>query len=306
MNTNTAEMGFEDETLCAEIYDRCLPELLAIEPGDVMTVNLDIAVAVCTVLGKLPTLQGLREAIARELPAFDLTKLDRLEDYARCLSHAQTRAQTSPESANRLRAVATEAGALRTQLYRDAQALACRGIISASGLEQYKGLNGYLNTASDLLILADVLTPQWPKIQGRCGATLEELQRAAKLAVRIHRLLGLREQEPARATETADMRARAFTLFLKAYSQLRRAVVWLRWDENDADRFAPSLYVKRRRNPGADADAPELPDAPETPEVTPTSPFAHPQTVLTAAPFASGPALVSLRAPLPGNNPFLQ
>jgi len=44
----------------------------------------------------------------------------------------------------------------------------------------------------------------------------------------------------------ADARNRVFTLLTRRYDQVRRAVVFLRWDEGDADRIVPSLYKKHR------------------------------------------------------------
>ncbi len=75
------------------------------------------------------------------------------------------------------------------------------------------------------------------------------------------------------------MRARAFTLFSRAYDQVRRAVNVLRWDEGDADSIAPSLYAGRggrgksaENKPGTGtATGTELPpQAPPSP-ATPTS-----------------------------------
>ncbi|MFS8069892.1 MAG: hypothetical protein ACMG6S_26300, partial [Byssovorax sp.] len=54
--------------------------------------------------------------------------------------------------------------------------------------------------------------------------------------------------------EAADRKLRAFTLFTNAYDQVRRGVMYLRWDEGDADSLAPSLYKGRGGPRGASAD----------------------------------------------------
>jgi len=56
----------------------------------------------------------------------------------------------------------------------------------------------------------------------------------------------LRHEVPERATEAADVRRRADTLFVRAYDEVRRIVAYLRWHEGDADSIAPSLYAKRK------------------------------------------------------------
>src|SRR5512132_3793744 len=51
--------------------------------------------------------------------------------------------------------------------------------------------------------------------------------------------------------EAAFRKARAFTLFVTADDQGRRAVTYLRWNEGDADSLAPSLYKGRGGSRGA-------------------------------------------------------
>lgn len=53
-------------------------------------------------------------------------------------------------------------------------------------------------------------------------------------------------------------RQRAFTLFVRAYEECRRAATYLRWHEDDADDIAPSLWTKRNRRTAAAPDA--MPD----------------------------------------------
>jgi hypothetical protein len=43
-----------------------------------------------------------------------------------------------------------------------------------------------------------------------------------------------------------ELRDRAFTVFVRAYGQVRHALQYLRREKNDAERYAPSLYGCRR------------------------------------------------------------
>ena len=56
---------------------------------------------------------------------------------------------------------------------------------------------------------------------------------------------GLREQGPAVVQDVARIRDQAFTLMMRAYDEVRRAVTFLRWQQGDADTIAPSLYAGR-------------------------------------------------------------
>jgi hypothetical protein len=57
-----------------------------------------------------------------------------------------------------------------------------------------------------------------------------------------------------------DTRDRAFTLFVQAYGQMRRAVQYLRWQYRDADQYAPSLYRRRRARRATSSDAADARD----------------------------------------------
>ena len=78
------------------------------------------------------------------------------------------------------------------------------------------------------------------------------------------------------------MTARApIPLVLNAYGQARRAVSFLRWEENDVDRYVPSLWSGRgkrrskrsaseRREATVDQLAPQPLERPEAPATQPT------------------------------------
>jgi len=68
-------------------------------------------------------------------------------------------------------------------------------------------------------------------------------------------LVALAEEPLPKSSDASDTRQRAFSLLVTAYDEVRRAVTFVRWAENDVDAFAPSLYAKsRKRRPGAGDD----------------------------------------------------
>lgn len=85
----------------------------------------------------------------------------------------------------------------------------------------------------------------WDKLKDTTSVKQAEIERAQQLSFHLFRGVGQREQSPALIAETADMRARAFTLLTSAYDNARRAVIYLRWNEGDADSIAPSLFAGR-------------------------------------------------------------
>ena len=109
----------------------------------------------------------------------------------------------------------------------------------------------------------------WPAISGKTAIEMTEVDQAEALGERLITAIGLRDQGPELLAESAENRQKAFTLFVNAYDQIRRVVSFLRWDQDDVDQIAPSLYAGRTtgRRKGTDTNptAPAAPGAPVTP-----------------------------------------
>jgi hypothetical protein len=82
---------------------------------------------------------------------------------------------------------------------------------------------------------------------------MDELNRAQNLGVELNIDIGQRNQAPAAVATVALERQQAFTLFVRAYDQIRRGVSYLRWDEDDVDTIAPSIYAGRKHKSSTDA-----------------------------------------------------
>lgn len=245
MTNLTQRSDINDEVLFEESYQRVLPEMRALSPDELMQITIDVPSAISTVLGVVKELPRYRDAIARELPLFDLARFDRIEEYAMALSHANTLYATATKPPDDLKAVYEEGLKLRERLHADTTTLFLRELINPSALKEYTGLVGHKNVATELQILAQVLKDNFKQIEGRCGATAAEIDRALKIAARLLRIVGEREQRAAVVQEATDLRNRAFTLFNAAYDEARRCIIYLRWHEGDADTVTPSLYAGR-------------------------------------------------------------
>jgi len=253
-----------DEKLAAEAMSRIAPEAAALSADALSKVNLDLQQATSTILGVIPEAMALRERILQEIPAFDISQLDKLEDYTLALRFAHAAYQTATRPPDALRELFTEAAAHRTRLLADATALALRDLIDESKLEALKGANGISNVAQDLQMLSQILQESWQRIQGKTSATEEDLQTASRLATRITRLVGERDQTPPVEAEAIEHRERVFTLTMRAYDEVRAAVAFVRRREGDVDDITPSLYTGRARyrpSPTTPTDDTKKPDA---------------------------------------------
>jgi hypothetical protein len=240
-----------EERLFAESYQRMAPRMAALDPAELQAVNLDITSSVATALGALPEVRAIRPQIVDQLPRLDLTDIDELEDIAMALSYANTQYLTACAPPDDFQQLTDEGLELRDTLRGEAEQLARRGRINPQSLKELSGASGYKNLAKDLQILCSVLRENWPQIDGKCGTTLAELEQTERVSGRILRSVGLREQAPVAVSGVAENRQRAYTLFVRTYDDVRRAVSFLRWKEGDADLVAPSLWAGRggRRKP---------------------------------------------------------
>jgi hypothetical protein len=290
-----AMAGISNEPEATEFADgfkRVEAEIRALPEAELVPVNIDVQGAVTTVLGALPELSALRPELV-ELKDFDLASFDKLRDYSLALgyTHAMYRVAAGPSDS--LTALATELTELRDMLEADATALAKRGILDEAQVSKLRDGSGYKNIAFEVVGLVGLLRDRWDAIQGRSAISETELEHAGQLAQELVTKLGVREQAPAVAGAAAVLRQRAFTLFANTYDEVRRAVSYLRWHENDVDEIAPSLFAGRGGR-----------GAPPDPATDSTVPYGTPIVTPPAAPVAPTTAAPAVGVGLPAADPF--
>ncbi len=155
---------------------------------------------------------------------------------------------------------------------------------------------GQRNTATDVLTLTSIFRANWEAIGGRTCVTWSELDEAESAVSTLLTDIGLREQTPAMREANSLTRQRAYTLFVKTYDKVRKAVSYLRWDEDDADEFAPSLFGSRKKRGGTELEKPAEGAPATTPSVT--------AATATAAVAANNAAAAKPGIGLPGADPF--
>jgi hypothetical protein len=124
-----------------------------------------------------------------------------------------------------------------------------------------------------------------------------ELDHAAQLAQRLVTAVGVREQQPVATGAASLQRQQAFTLLLQAYNEVRRAITFLRWNEDDVETIVPSLWAGRGSRAASEASAP-VPVSPT--DTTPGIGTVSPSPAAPAAPVANVPV------GLPGSTPLMR
>ena len=233
----------------AELHDR----LRAMPAAEVERVTANIPRAVSIALGAAPRIAALRESVTQHLPLFDLAHIDELPTLAMAAWYAHLQfiaSKDDPGVSAQFDATLARAVELRGTLLGDAEALARRGLVDTGRVAEIREGRGHLDTANDLVALSALFEEAWPRVEGRTAATSQEIEEAAEHGTTLLVALARRGEPGAAispsAADAADLRARAFTALRKSYHQCRRAVGYLRWDEDDVKAIAPSLFSPRR------------------------------------------------------------
>jgi hypothetical protein len=198
------------------------------------------------VLGALPELLALAPEML-QLPDFDVRLVKSLEAYALALMHAHEVHEALLEAMPELQVPLEEAGNLRARLLADAKALVQLGLLDERAVLRLSGSVGFKNLASDLQALVETLRGSVARLGARYPTAPDELAAAERVAAELLHALTLREEHARQVASASDLRVRAWTLLKRAYGQACRAVAYLRWQQGDADRIAPSLYATRGR-----------------------------------------------------------
>ena len=269
----------------------------ALFPDQLLPVNLDVLAASRAVSETFPRITMMREAL-RSLPDFDIAEVDRIQTYAEALLHANTKYLAAASPTAELPAMVAKATMLRDTFIADIRALATRHTLDDRRLGELKGGTGYLAIASDLGVVTSMLQDTWETIQGKTNVSAAELDEAQRLYPQIVFISDGNAKQATVLQAASEERARAFTLLVNAYEQVRRAATFLRWSQDDADKMFPSLWTQKGagRPKKADATTPvtDAPATPATPVVTaPVAPSAVPSPLAPAgfpggSPFANG------------------
>jgi hypothetical protein len=272
--------------------DEVRPELEAIPSEQLLPIRVDVMTAAIGALGVAADVKPFRDRVAAELGEPVARYLDRLEGTARACSvaHAQHLMELRGEEVAEL---IERLSQTRRVLLLEAQGLVSQKLLRGSVLAELVGGTGYHALCLDVLQLVSALRAEWATIAGRTPVTALELDQADALANAVATTLGENERG-ASSSISAEMRQRAYTLFVRTYEEVRRAMTFIRWKEDDVDDIVPSLYAgKSAKSKKADdkgkGDDGSQPIQGATPHTSP-SPTSGP------APVAPG---------MPGGSPFV-
>ena len=225
-------------------YQRVQVELDAQDPADLTAQNVDIVAAASVALGVLPTVLSFRPRMVA-LPEFDPRNVDGLEDFIKAawFAHITNFRYAEPTDIPRLK---EEVYALRAKFLLWAQPLVASGQFAQAALDRIKEGSGDRDAAGDVVALVALFRSKWDTVRNMCGVTASDLERGAQIGPGLFAALSRRDNEQNTASAESLRVRRAWSRFDRAYQQCRRAIGYLRFDDDDVDTLVPNL----RRNSG--------------------------------------------------------
>jgi len=263
------------QSILRQAFDQVKPEMDALNEDSFATVSADVVASATTAQGVYPEVVALRPVLVQQLGGFNIAHLDNLKTYALALLYAQGEFKVATEPSANLTEMANNAIHSRAILLADVNALIAHGLLPLGAVNDLQGVNGYKNVMADLLTLSSTLRKHASKIADRTSVRADELAAAEDLAAKFSEAVGQREQSPQMIAAATRNRQAAYTLFMRAYEEVRAAVQYVRRHDGDADTIIPSLFANRGARRKATHDTT---DKPNTPNPSP-SPAVNPPVV---------------------------
>jgi hypothetical protein len=256
------EMHVAYELLVHEVLARPLEKL---EP-----INVNVGTLLLAVLGAIPRIAPHRPTLAL-LPTFDIAQVDDLQLYALALAQAHGLRRGAAEPPDAVTELARLQKETRDQLLVDAGALARRGLLDQKRIAKLARGTSYLAIAFDVVGLVGLFLERWHANSGKTGLSLEELEMARKGASQLVAAIGYRQQSDSDDDPDERIYRELFSRLNRAYSDVRRALTFIRRNEGDADRIAPSAYRGRPKSSGKAKNRSEVTEPVLSTEAAPPS-----------------------------------
>lgn len=208
----------------------------------------DLTNAYVVVSGALPALRALEPKLRAALPLFDAGALHRVDRFARAALYAQSveRSTTNTSAAHHAKLV-EELETLYARFYRNAEFLAAEGLFDAKVVANARTGTAVRDRAADLRMLAIEFAEREGALVGRTLVTRANIEHAFSVSQSVLDSLASRDNFNEAQVKAQRDRQLAAALLYQTWNEIRRAVSWLRWNEGDADKYAPSFFTSAGR-----------------------------------------------------------
>lgn len=236
-------------------FERALPAAMALPADEVVAATTNTPDAIVRVYSALPGLRTLLGDAHRTLTQYDPSTLDQLELHAHALSYAQSRylqsrSGTTIDVAN----AANKAQAALNISLSDLQAMLNRKMVDPTRVASIKHS---ISTRESLPIAIGAVVQLMTELRKTYGERLlmteAEQNELAQLGAELSQALAGAVVVVKAEDNPLDTRNRMFTLLRRDYLELRRTVEYLRFYEDDADEFLPTIFTRAKRKARAES-----------------------------------------------------
>jgi hypothetical protein len=211
--------------------------------------NVPVRTAVQTVLAAIRSIRPYRQ-IASTLPGFDARCFDDLSNAATAALAAHEFCESAltktPSEANELAACVSSARTARNALRVALAALVEAGLVQRDVPGRIPAGRSYKAIATELLGLCVAFERCRDTVRGKTAVSDLQLAKARSIATALTTSIAHPRGEDHLEMTIAHRNA-AFDRLLKLYTEVRRAIEFLRPRDVALDRIAPSLYARRSR-----------------------------------------------------------
>ncbi|KAK4044981.1 hypothetical protein OUZ56_032387 [Daphnia magna] len=164
----------------AAAYERLLPRILAVPKHRLRPLNVDVSTIASRIYGAVRHFPTFAETLAK-LPDYRYDVVAELRDLVGALLYVDSLVRITHASLGSLPELLARAMQLRELLTADARTLIARKVLPPDSLDHLTGRTGAVRLGSDLGALGAIFAKAWDRIEGRCGATKEEVHEANRL-----------------------------------------------------------------------------------------------------------------------------
>lgn len=250
-------------------YRRVSGAIAAVSDEQLVTMNVDVPTAAGVVKAAALRLAPMRASLVDAIRHFDVSAFDQLADVADAVVYLHTELKRQDEPEDVTPALYEEALRYRERVVSVGRLLVKLQLIDTTAFQSAGSVLGYRSVGLELIGTCTTLLEKLPSLAGRCPLTEAQLLRGRTLGNMLLDAVNERGVDVERTSPMHKERLRAFSLMSHRYDELRRAVAFVRWHEEDAEALAPSWFAGRnagRSVRGATPEAPREPAAADAPK----------------------------------------
>lgn len=246
----TTELRWPEPLTPEAAFTQLEPKLQSLSEAELDSVNIDLERLTKLMESAMPGLVAWGARISA-LPEFPIELHAELGIRLRALQHADSMARQALSAlpTGRADTVLDHGIARREALRAEAERWVRNGLLASAPQPAGARDRGFLKIANAIEWNAQRLKSAWSAGGAQSEITMSQLDSDLGLATSLRAASAVRVESQARVDRAIEQRARAFTLFLRAYRCTQRALTYLCWESGDLESRLPPLQGRRGARP---------------------------------------------------------